>query len=393
MDFKQQFISAMFPKTRAFSRLNREKSMELEFTPALSSDETCSITMDAIDANPSIHGFEISYPPLRQFKDFKCVCLPCSHRFNGMALLVHFSSRSMTCPLCRSGFSEDAMDFLESFRGEPWLEIMQNITMQDLSPVTSALHEAFLQMRNALHQDLTAASITEPDWNEEESPPLVFNNRTDDISISVHQNNEGLNAIANSIFSHLMRLNALPPSTRNNCYNFHVVLRLYREQTNDVTNNSSRYSPAAVLRGNLSSSMRLAYNNNLRRRTISFTTSSQFASQVNDAVHNLEIATMSVAITVYHNHNSTDPPPEPTILQMEPFSVPTTSFLVEGQMDSSQPFTSSSDISNNLHISIRFQGNPHASNLLNSSRRSDFLNLTFYSPFSPRFLYTARETN
>ena len=47
--------------------------------------------------------------------------LPCGHRFNAMALVVHFAKNNLQCPLCRKGSPTQKLHLGLTFPGEPWV--------------------------------------------------------------------------------------------------------------------------------------------------------------------------------------------------------------------------------------------------------------------------------
>lgn len=112
-----------------YSNTNHSNTITVLLTPPLNDEETCSITLDHIAENPTVHGLKIEHPPLQAIPTHNCIQLDCQHRFNAMALILHFSSNSMTCPMCRSGI-EDPLNFFASFPHEPWLDIVHNITLK-----------------------------------------------------------------------------------------------------------------------------------------------------------------------------------------------------------------------------------------------------------------------
>lgn len=105
------------------------KNLRVFLAKPLNTEETCSITLEPISENPSIHDFKIPYMPHSQCPDHSCIELSCKHRFNGMALLMHFCSNSMTCPMCRDGLPDTVLNYSLSFPNEPWIDVMQNFLM------------------------------------------------------------------------------------------------------------------------------------------------------------------------------------------------------------------------------------------------------------------------
>ena len=69
---------------------NQNNRVIIQLTKPLNAEEICSITLEPIYENPSIHDFQILDSPCMEYKDHKCIELSCNHRFNGMALLIHF---------------------------------------------------------------------------------------------------------------------------------------------------------------------------------------------------------------------------------------------------------------------------------------------------------------
>jgi len=101
-------------------------SMKALLTQAKDPEETCSITLEPIEEPTEIHGFKIEVSPRELFPQHKCIQLSCGHRFNGMAVIIHFARNCMMCPMCRAGLHEP-LEFIRSFPLEPWHEIIQNI--------------------------------------------------------------------------------------------------------------------------------------------------------------------------------------------------------------------------------------------------------------------------
>ncbi len=108
-----------------FSVMGRFTTLQL--TEAWGPDECCSITLDSICRGPEIQNCVLDYSPLQSKPHHKCVQLGCGHRFNGMALLMHFAKNCMICPVCRSGIENEKLDYFLSFPGEPWLQTFTNI--------------------------------------------------------------------------------------------------------------------------------------------------------------------------------------------------------------------------------------------------------------------------
>lgn len=116
------------PKTLHSAR-DHSQTLSVLLTQPRSEDETCSITLDNISENPTIHGFKIENPPLENHPNHFCMqILLCNHRFNAMSLILHFSTNSMTCPMCRAGLHDDTLNFSASFPHEPWLDVIQNLS-------------------------------------------------------------------------------------------------------------------------------------------------------------------------------------------------------------------------------------------------------------------------
>ena len=140
---------------------NQNNRVIIQLTKPLNAEEICSITLEPIYENPSIHDFQILDSPCMEYKDHKCIELSCNHRFNGMALLIHFCTNHMTCPMCRQGLENEVLNYGKSFPGEPWIEIMQNILMNRDSRFRNiALH-------NAMHIFPTSAfTIQNPDGTQ-----------------------------------------------------------------------------------------------------------------------------------------------------------------------------------------------------------------------------------
>jgi hypothetical protein len=90
-------------KKTIYATANLNLHANIYITEPRSNTEICSITLDPIQENPTICDFQISGTPLQSKPNHSCIQLSCNHRFNGMALLIHFAKNSMTCPMCRSG--------------------------------------------------------------------------------------------------------------------------------------------------------------------------------------------------------------------------------------------------------------------------------------------------
>jgi len=114
-------------------------ALRVRLTEPLSESETCSITMEAMDRPPEINGIRFQYVPLSAKPLHCCVELECEHRFNGMALLMHFAKNAMTCPICRGGLSGERMSLVSSFVNEPWNGAMREL----LSPQDTACDNLF----------------------------------------------------------------------------------------------------------------------------------------------------------------------------------------------------------------------------------------------------------
>lgn len=80
-------------------------------------DEECPITMDLIGSPYEINGTTF-HAPFRKHPQLSVIQLNCSHRFNGLALLYHWSNMHMRCPLCKNG--TDLRLSLAPFSKEPW---------------------------------------------------------------------------------------------------------------------------------------------------------------------------------------------------------------------------------------------------------------------------------
>ena len=79
-------------------------------------NEICSITLQPI-GEPFLH------VPLEGKPTLTCAQMEqCGHRFNAMALITHFASNTMNCPMCRAGLSDTRMDVAASFPGEKWVD-------------------------------------------------------------------------------------------------------------------------------------------------------------------------------------------------------------------------------------------------------------------------------
>jgi hypothetical protein len=106
-------ISGMYPgPTITLCRPNHE-------------NEHCSITLDLIGEPPSILPLTV---PLLENPHLTCAEIDgCCHRFNAMALIAHFASNAMTCPMCRAGLSDIRMDTQASFPGEPWIPVIGSL--------------------------------------------------------------------------------------------------------------------------------------------------------------------------------------------------------------------------------------------------------------------------
>lgn len=93
--------------------------------------ECCPVTCDAIGSGGVPHVPSGVRSPLAGFPELTCMQLPCGHRFEGTAVIVHFLRSAMQCPLCRAGVGE-RMDPVRSLRGERWLQTAtRSIAMAD----------------------------------------------------------------------------------------------------------------------------------------------------------------------------------------------------------------------------------------------------------------------
>lgn len=84
-------------------------------------NETCSITMDLIGVTEPPFS-----APMENKPTLTCAeVLPCGHRFNAMALIAHYATNAMTCPMCRSGLPDTRLDIRASFANEPWIDAFE----------------------------------------------------------------------------------------------------------------------------------------------------------------------------------------------------------------------------------------------------------------------------
>ena len=91
-------------------------------------DNVCSITLDKVGVNPeTLLGLPIGMEivPLANRPELKGVQLPCQHRFNAMALIVHFAHNGMQCPMCRRGDASGRLSLSKTFGKEPWVESIE----------------------------------------------------------------------------------------------------------------------------------------------------------------------------------------------------------------------------------------------------------------------------
>jgi hypothetical protein len=84
-------------------------------------DEVCSITMEPMAQTPAMPGVSKDTVPLAKYPHLTTAELECGHRFNAMALIVHFARNSMQCPLCRAGAPDAKLALHQSFPQEPWI--------------------------------------------------------------------------------------------------------------------------------------------------------------------------------------------------------------------------------------------------------------------------------
>ena len=96
-------------------------SMTVLMTRARNASETCSITLGPIEDSSSIlPTFRV---PLSNKPSLTCAqVLPCGHRFNAMALITHYATNAMSCPMCRGGLANTRINVRASFPGENWIK-------------------------------------------------------------------------------------------------------------------------------------------------------------------------------------------------------------------------------------------------------------------------------
>lgn len=218
-----------------------QKRSRVFLSKPLNSEETCSITLEHISINPSIHDFQIPYVPVAACPDHSCIELSCKHRFNGMALLMHFCSNSMTCPMCRDGLADSVLNYSLSFPEEPWIDIMQNFLMgksdspnPTLFANTQRLFPNFGQilwrgadspvLQSESHPNLDPNII--PEYNEsfliESNFSLVINFRMyrNHYDQNNNDNTAALNNNANSdVFNAIFNMTcSLDPNSTRDCY-------------------------------------------------------------------------------------------------------------------------------------------------------------------------------
>ena len=93
-------------------------SMAILMTKPQSEAETCSITLASIRGD--------STGPLANQPALTCAqVLPCGHRFNAMALLTHYATNAMSCPMCRGGIAGARLNLRASFPGEKWVDELE----------------------------------------------------------------------------------------------------------------------------------------------------------------------------------------------------------------------------------------------------------------------------
>jgi len=241
-----------------FSKSDMSNILRVNITVPKNKDEICSITLDPIHENPTMHEFKITNTPIQSKPRHSCIELQCSHRFNGMALLVHFAKNSMTCPMCRAGI-QDKMNFWASFPHEPWLEIMQNIIASD-QPVS-----------NHMPENMIFANVS----------------RRFPSSFVLREFTRDLESLEDG------------PVIRNDAYQIaqdFVVTAIFYMYRTHTTENQQNEAPALSLQCTLSV-------NDTRR---GYTISSTFARIISEAINDLDLK--SISATIYARnlmHNST----------------------------------------------------------------------------------------
>ena len=90
--------------------------------------------------------------PLSEHPELLVVQLPCKHRFNGLALCVHWAKMKMQCPMCNSG-DDEKMSIVTSFPGESWaMRVFHRVMRDSKREMFSRMYESE-QMARALFRE------------------------------------------------------------------------------------------------------------------------------------------------------------------------------------------------------------------------------------------------
>lgn len=96
-------------------------------------EENCNIFHDKIK---NVHIDGVLNPWKANDAELNCLQLPCGHKFNSCAILIHFLNQDMRCPVCRSGPCEK-MNIVSIPKQHHFKFIEKVSTMNVESPVPS----------------------------------------------------------------------------------------------------------------------------------------------------------------------------------------------------------------------------------------------------------------
>jgi hypothetical protein len=215
------------------------------------------------------------------------------------------------------------------------------------------------------------------------------------FNVSVRfQDNQSTHNHHNNLLNNLLLLfiqSPRPPLYENANPSLHAIIHLYSQHVHDIYNThpepdentnylfNSNIQPTFTLQRDLIISRRLLYNNNLRSRSISASSSIEFANEVSELIRDNANNVQTMAITITTSTSNLNSPTTTPLIQLDPFDIPFQSTIIQGRIQDHA--LDQNNLASNMHVSIRFQRDRINGN------RATFAQLIFSTPFSPRILY------
>jgi hypothetical protein len=145
------------PPVRLFDTTSTYSTLVTFFAAERDCEDTCPITMEPLGA-PAIEGAEHDVL-FEDAPELNAACLPCGHRFNGVALVHQWMRNHMRCPLCREGadFRLSAANFTGAWAAELARRTREAAKREQLA----AMRQEEELLRRLMHESLGVGLASE----------------------------------------------------------------------------------------------------------------------------------------------------------------------------------------------------------------------------------------